>query len=71
MAVAAFVMPGTSIQVLPIGLGVYGGITAIAVLAVLFVTLERVKYRKVCPGRESNRRVLQLIRSYRPSGSKE
>ncbi|KAG8214021.1 hypothetical protein J3R82DRAFT_10776 [Butyriboletus roseoflavus] len=45
-AVAAFVMPGTSIQVLPVGLGVYGGITVIAILAVLFVTLERVQYRK-------------------------
>lgn len=47
-AAAAFVMPGTTIQVLPIGLGVYGGITFIAVLVVAYVTWERVQYRKVC-----------------------
>lgn len=41
-------MPGTTIQVLPIGLGIYGGITAIGIFAVAFVTWERVQYRKVC-----------------------
>ncbi|KIK97367.1 hypothetical protein PAXRUDRAFT_824997 [Paxillus rubicundulus Ve08.2h10] len=45
-AVAAFTMPGRSLEVLPIGLGVFGGITAIAVFVVAFVTWERVKYRK-------------------------
>lgn len=49
-------MPGTSIQVLPVGLGVYGGITAIAVFFVAFVTWERVQYRKVCRGRRGERR---------------
>lgn len=41
-------MPGTSIQVLPVGLGVYGGITAIALFIVAFGTWERIQYRKVC-----------------------
>ncbi|KAF8557584.1 hypothetical protein OG21DRAFT_225409 [Imleria badia] len=45
-AAAAFVMPGTTIQVLPIGLGIYGGITAIGIFVVAFVTWERVQYRK-------------------------
>lgn len=45
-AVVAFVMPGTSIQVLPVGLVVFGGITALAVFFVAFVTWERVRYRK-------------------------
>ncbi|KAI9569744.1 hypothetical protein HD554DRAFT_2189854 [Boletus coccyginus] len=45
-AAAAFVMPGTSIQVLPVGLGVFGGITAIAIFFVAFVTWERVQHRK-------------------------
>lgn len=44
---AAFVMPGTSIQVLPVGLGIYGGITAAAVVVVVLVTVERVRDRKV------------------------
>ncbi|KAF9227263.1 hypothetical protein BS17DRAFT_775207 [Gyrodon lividus] len=44
--VAAFSMPGRSLQVLPVGLGVFGGITAIAVFVVAFVTWERVKYRR-------------------------
>ncbi|KAH0827956.1 hypothetical protein J3R83DRAFT_3594 [Lanmaoa asiatica] len=53
-AAAAFVMPGTSIQVLPVGLGVFGGITAVAVFAVAYVTWERVRYRKVCRGPKLN-----------------
>ncbi|KAG9316705.1 hypothetical protein JVU11DRAFT_2765 [Chiua virens] len=46
MVAAIFVMPGTTIQVLPFGLGIYGGITAIAIAAVVYVTFERVRYRK-------------------------
>lgn len=60
--VAAFVMPGTSIQVLPIGLGVFGGITAVAVFFVAFVTWERIRYRKVCHLNDKlNRRVPRLF----------
>ncbi|KAH7888605.1 hypothetical protein F5I97DRAFT_1854036 [Phlebopus sp. FC_14] len=44
---AAFVLPGTSMQVLPIGLGIYGGVTAIAIIIVALVTYERIQYRKV------------------------
>jgi len=33
-------------QVLPIGLGVFGGITAIALLVIGYVMWERTKYRK-------------------------
>ncbi|KAN0091238.1 hypothetical protein V8E55_004804 [Tylopilus felleus] len=45
-------MPGTTLQVLPVGLCVYGGITAIGLFVVAFVTWERVKARKVCRGRK-------------------
>ncbi|KIJ67880.1 hypothetical protein HYDPIDRAFT_25343 [Hydnomerulius pinastri MD-312] len=45
-AAAAFVMPGRSLEVLPVGLGVFGGISAITVLIVAVVTWERVKYRR-------------------------
>ena len=67
-AAAAFVLPGTSIQVLPIGLGIYGGITALAIAAVAFVTWERIQYRKVCMFVDAGPQV--LIRSCRLSASK-
>ncbi|KAG0706087.1 hypothetical protein DFH29DRAFT_903522 [Suillus ampliporus] len=44
---AAFVMPGRSLQVLPVGLGVFGSITGITIIIVALVTLERVRYRRV------------------------
>ncbi|KAG1751657.1 uncharacterized protein EDB91DRAFT_1045690 [Suillus paluster] len=44
---AAFVLPGTSLQVLPVGLGVFGSITGITIIIVALVTLERVRYRRV------------------------
>jgi hypothetical protein len=34
-------------QVLPVGISVFGGITAITIIIVVLVTLERVRYRKV------------------------
>jgi len=40
------VVPGKSIQVLPIGLGVFAGISALALIVVGLVTYERTKYRK-------------------------
>lgn len=40
-------MPGKSISVLPIGLGVFAGISVIALIVVGLVTYERTKYRKV------------------------
>ncbi|KAI6121504.1 hypothetical protein F5141DRAFT_1211179 [Pisolithus sp. B1] len=44
--VAAFVMPGRSLQVLPVGLCIYAGVTALTFTFVAFVTYERVQYRK-------------------------
>ncbi|KAG2150459.1 hypothetical protein DEU56DRAFT_780109 [Suillus clintonianus] len=44
---AAFSMPGRSLQVLPVGLGVFGSITGITIIIVALVTLERVRYRRV------------------------
>ncbi|KAG2368342.1 hypothetical protein BDR07DRAFT_1391170 [Suillus spraguei] len=44
---AAFSMPGRSLQVLPVGLGVFGSITGITIIIVVLVTLERVRYRRV------------------------
>jgi len=44
---AAFSMPGRSIQVLPVGLGVFGSITGITIIIVALVTFERVRYRRV------------------------
>ncbi|KIJ07140.1 hypothetical protein PAXINDRAFT_90881 [Paxillus involutus ATCC 200175] len=61
-AVAAFIMPGRSLEVLPIGLGVFGGITAIAVFVVAFVTWERVKYRRTFRQR-------RLVEQTRPMGN--
>lgn len=45
---AAFAIPGKSIQVLPIGLGVFAGVSVIALVVVGLVTYERTKYRRVC-----------------------
>ncbi|KAI0326865.1 hypothetical protein GY45DRAFT_1222576, partial [Cubamyces sp. BRFM 1775] len=42
----AFVLPGTHIQVLPIGLGIFAGISVIALIVVGLVTYERTKYRR-------------------------
>ncbi|KAG2148528.1 hypothetical protein BD769DRAFT_1412756 [Suillus cothurnatus] len=44
---AAFSMPGRSLQVLPVGLGVFGSITGITIIIVALVTLERIRYRRV------------------------
>lgn len=45
-AAAAFAIPGKQIQVLPIGLGVFAGVSVIALIVVGLVTYERTKYRK-------------------------
>jgi len=42
----AFAIPGKQIQVLPIGLGVFAGVSVIALIVVGLVTYERTKYRK-------------------------
>ena len=41
-------LPGKKLSVLPIGLGVFAGISVIALIVVGLVTYERTKYRKVC-----------------------
>jgi len=41
-----FTLPGKKLQVLPIGLGVFAGISVIALIVVALVTYERTKYRK-------------------------
>jgi uncharacterized membrane protein len=46
-AAAAFQIPGKKISVLPIGLGIFAGISVIALIVVGLVTYERTKYRKV------------------------
>jgi len=43
---AAFQIPGRSLQVLPIGLGIFAGISVIALIVVGLVTYERTKYRR-------------------------
>ncbi|KAI0373582.1 hypothetical protein BV20DRAFT_1033871 [Pilatotrama ljubarskyi] len=45
-AAASFQLPGTKLSVLPIGLGVFAGISVIALIVVGLVTYERTKYRK-------------------------
>lgn len=45
-ATAAFQLPGKKLSVLPIGLGVFAGISVIALIVVGLVTYERTKYRK-------------------------
>ncbi|GAA6033263.1 hypothetical protein JCM8097_003023 [Rhodosporidiobolus ruineniae] len=42
---SAFVMPGRSLAVLPIGLGVFGGVAGVALIVVALVTYERRRYR--------------------------
>jgi len=39
-------LPGKKLEVLPIGLGVFAGISVIALIVVGLVTYERTKYRK-------------------------
>ena len=46
-AAAPFELPGKQLSVLPIGLGVFAGISVIALIVVALVTYERTKYRKV------------------------
>lgn len=41
-----FTLPGKKLSVLPIGLGVFAGISVIALIVVGLVTYERTKYRK-------------------------
>jgi len=48
----AFSVPGQKIQVLPIGLGVFAGISVIALIVVGLVTYERTKYRKAFRARK-------------------
>ncbi|TBU44704.1 hypothetical protein BD309DRAFT_990082 [Dichomitus squalens] len=43
---ATFQLPGTKLSVLPIGLGVFAGISVIALIVVGLVTYERTKYRR-------------------------
>jgi hypothetical protein len=43
----AFQIPGKKISVLPIGLGIFAGISVIALIVVGLVTYERTKYRKI------------------------
>lgn len=43
---AKFTVPGRQLLVLPVGLGVFGGISAIVLIAVIIVTFERVQYRR-------------------------
>jgi len=40
-------LPGQKLEVLPIGLGVFAGITVIALIVVGYVTWERKKHRMV------------------------
>ncbi|GAA5837257.1 hypothetical protein JCM11251_004947 [Rhodosporidiobolus azoricus] len=42
---STFVLPGRSLAVLPIGLGIFGGVAAIALIIVALVTYERHRYR--------------------------
>jgi len=49
---SAFAVPGQKIQVLPIGLGVFAGISVIALIVVGLVTYERTKYRKAFRARK-------------------
>ncbi|KAI0298628.1 hypothetical protein BC826DRAFT_998440 [Russula brevipes] len=46
-AQSAFSIPGRKISVLPIGLGIFAGISVIALIVVGLVTYERTKYRKI------------------------
>ncbi|KAI6046069.1 hypothetical protein EDC04DRAFT_1869053 [Pisolithus marmoratus] len=55
---AAFVMPGRSLQVLPVGLCIYAGVTALTFGFVAFVTYERVQYRKAF---QQRRMIEQMI----------
>jgi len=47
-----FSLPGKTISVLPIGLGVFAGISVIALVVVGLVTYERTKYRKAFRARK-------------------
>ncbi|KZT54204.1 hypothetical protein CALCODRAFT_485719 [Calocera cornea HHB12733] len=49
---AAVAIPGQSIQVLPIGLGVFAGIMVITLIVVGIVTFERTQYRKAFRARK-------------------
>ena len=55
---ATFQLPGTKLSVLPIGLGVFAGISVIALIVVGLVTYERTKYRRVSVARHTCSRSL-------------
>ncbi|GAA5860906.1 hypothetical protein JCM1840_002002 [Sporobolomyces johnsonii] len=55
---SAFVLPGRSLAVLPIGLGVFGGIAGLALLGVALVTYQRKRYR----AQFRQRRRVQVLR---------
>ncbi|KAG0150915.1 hypothetical protein CROQUDRAFT_668259 [Cronartium quercuum f. sp. fusiforme G11] len=42
----AFQLPGRSLKVLPIGLGIFAGVSLITIISVGIVTFERARYRK-------------------------
>jgi len=43
----SFTIPGKKLSVLPIGLGVFAGLSVIALVIVGLVTYERTRYRKM------------------------
>ncbi|KAG1716643.1 hypothetical protein ID866_521 [Astraeus odoratus] len=55
---AVFTMPGRSLQVLPVGLCIYTGVTTITFMFVAYVTYERVQYRKAF---QQRRMIEQMI----------
>ena len=64
---SSFTLPGKKLSVLPIGLGVFAGISVIALIVVGLVTYERTKYRKV--SNCSSTDFISLIFSLRRSDS--
>lgn len=46
-AATPFDPPGKTLEVLPIGLGVFGGVSVVALVVVGVVTIERRKHRRV------------------------
>ncbi|GAA5887954.1 hypothetical protein JCM5296_001509 [Sporobolomyces johnsonii] len=62
---SAFVLPGRSLAVLPIGLGVFGGIAGLALLGVALVTYQRKRYR----AQFRQRRRVQVLRAEEGGGA--
>jgi hypothetical protein len=56
---SSFQLPGRSLQVLPIGLGVFGGVSFITLVIVGVVTYERRKYRNLFRERKKREQVAQ------------